>query len=285
MGLLSLANHVTWSLSSMDFPGLEYTGDFPPIEVTENISGSWAEQKTLGLIQPILQFTGGNLETIEISIKVWAKHQGILGTGLLTDDIETRVEQIKDLPRPFPGLNRPQVWLFAMVPKSSFLSAVISQAINLKGPTPQLSQQVVVTSVGGIKYDPFRGDGSLRGATFDISMSRYEPFDINNTATEAESLVTPAITGETYEHVAKRVHGDPNLGEALRRRNPDKLILREGDLVHVPSAKILRRESLPLTPQSLPLKNGDSQRQNILAAFQDRGGPQYTHVLKKDWGS
>lgn len=267
---------VKWTLVSLD-DGTEIEGQFQAQNVRENVSGAWAQQGTLGLDQPILQFVRGELETIQFNVKVFARHQGLLGlagaagvggigAGIDAENIRATVDQIKNLARKDPDLGRPHVWVFAI--------------------GEEFSQQIVVQSVGGIRYDRFRpSDGSLRGVLFSMTLWRYEPFVPPETTTVvAESLVTSFKTGETYEHVAKRVHGDPLLGEALRRRNPDNRIPQEGDLVHVPSARILRLESLPLIPQSIPLKEGDAQRENKVNAFDARGGTFLSHVLKTDFG-
>jgi hypothetical protein len=256
-----LTRPVTWTLISQD-DGTELSGDFPGQNVVENVEGNWSEQSTLGLDQPILQFMGGKLDTITLDVKVWAKHRGILGTGLLADDIEDKVNTIRNLARKDPDLGRPHVWLFSI--------------------GTQLLQRVVVRKVGGINYDRFRDDGSLRGALFAFELARYEPYSITGLA-EAESLVTPVKQGDTYEMIARRVHGDPLLGEALRRRNPDKRLPQPGDLIHVPSRKILRQEVYPLTPQSLFLKDGTAQRTNLVDAFAARGGPALSHLLSEDW--
>lgn len=252
---------VTWSLISQD-DGTEIEGDYPAMNVTENIEADWAEQDTIGRDQPILQFVGGKLDTVTLELRVWAKHRGILGRGLQGDDIEARVEQLRSLPRRDPDFGRPHVWLFSI--------------------GTQFSKRVVVRSVGNISYDRVRSDGSLRGATFSITFLRYEPFSATALA-EGESLVTPARSGESYEHIAQRVLGDPILGEALRRRNPDRRVLAVNDLVHVPSRRILRDEINPLTPQSLPLRTGDAQRANLIEAFRDRGQATVSHVLLEDW--
>jgi hypothetical protein len=245
-----------WSLVSQD-DGSSLEGQFPAMNVEENVSGMWATEGTLGLAQPILQFIRGELETISCEVRVYARHQGILGVtygpiinvgidkvsslaSLLAgrEDAQQIVEAIKNLARPDPALGRPHIWLFSI--------------------GDQFQQTVVIRGVGGIKYDKFRPeDGSIRGATFTLDMARY---------------VTPARTGETYEHIAARVHGSPLLGEALRRRNPERRDLVEGDLVHVPDAKILKREVIPLRPQSLFFKEGDAQRQLLLDTLEVHAG-------------
>lgn len=254
-----------WSLVSQD-DGTEISGQFPPQNLRENVSGTWSEASTLGLPTPVLQFVKGDLETIQVDLKIFSKHRGLLGTGIGADDVEERIAQMRDAARADPDLGRPHVWLFSV--------------------GTQFSQTVVIRTVGGIRYDRMipQDGGVLRGAMFTLDMARYVPYSVTDLTAQAESLVTPARTGETYEHIARRVHGDPLLGEALRRRNPDRRILEEGDLVHVPNARKLRGEVLPLTPQSLFLQRGKTaQRDNLVTTFSERGEPKPTHVLLEDW--
>jgi hypothetical protein len=268
-----LLKQIKWTLISQD-TGVSLEGKFPPQNLRENVSGVWASQGTLGLSQPILQFVRGDQESVEVDLKAYARHRGILGLGLGAvntplgpEDILDEVDQIRNLARINPDLGRPEVWLFSV--------------------GEQFSQQVVVQSVGGIRYDRFRpSDGSLRGVMFSVRMLRYIPFDVQDLTGQAqvESLVTPALPGDAYEHIAKRVHGDASLGEALRRRNPDRRTLQPGDLVHVPAKRTLRREVLPLKQQSLPLKSGARQRDNIVNAFVIRGVPALSHIVLEDFG-
>lgn len=268
-----LLQQIEWTLTSQD-TGTEIVGKFPPTNLRENISGVWASQGTLGLPQPILQFIRGDQESTEVDLKAFARHRGLLGLGvgavntdLGPEDIEEEVELIKSLPRANPDLGRPEVWLFVV--------------------GSQFQTQVVVQTVGGVRYDRFRpSDGSLRGVLFSCRLLRYIPFDVADLTGQAEieSQVVPTQEGETYEHIARRILGDPNLGEALRRRNPDRRVLAAGDLVHVPTRRKLSREVLPLRAQNAFLKSGDRQRANLVDSFDARGDPRLTHVLLEDFG-
>jgi hypothetical protein len=268
-----LTKQIQWTLTSQD-TATEIVGKFPPQNLRENISGVWASQGTLGLPQPVLQFIRGDQESTDVDLKAFARHRGVLGLGLGAvntplgpEDIEEEVALIKSLPRANPDLGRPEVWLFVV--------------------GTQFQTQVVVQSVGGVRYDRFRpSDGSLRGVLFSCHMLRYIPFDVQDLTGQAEieSQVVPAQEGETYEHITARILGDAALGEALRRRNPERRTLAAGDLVHVPTRRKLRREVFPLTPQNAFLKAGDRQRANMVDAFDARGGVHLTHVLLEDFG-
>ena len=266
MGLADLLfQDVVWTLISLDTE-TEIIGQFPPTNLVENVSGVWASEGTLGLEQPILQFIRGAQETISLDVKVWAKHQGLLGTGSGADDLtepgsagllgggqpgRASVDDIRNLARANPDLGRPEVWVFSV--------------------GEQFSQQVVVQSVGGIRYDRMRPkDGTLRGVLFRLSMMRYVEYNLDTVIGASESLVVPAKEGDYYEIIANRVYGDAILGEALRRRNPDMRDLAVGDRVHVPQARTLRGE-LKLVPQSTPLTSGTAQRTNLINTLEIHG--------------
>lgn len=273
---MALFAPVKWSLVSEDGgPALE--GQYTPQNVVENVSGAWAQQGTLGLLQPVLQFLGGELETITFDAKVFARFDPVfkfMKTPLMLKDedfdVGDLVEQLRNLPRADEALGRPHVWIFSV--------------------GEQLTQRVIVKTVGGIRYDTFRpmkplgaGGGEIRGVLCSFELWRYEPYDVKALVGASESLVTPAREGETYEHITARVYGDPALGEALRRRNPERRDLVAGDLVHVPKARTLRREVLPLTPQSLFLRTGTAQRALLLDTIALHGEPQGSHTVLEDF--
>lgn len=254
-----------WTLTSLD-DGTVVEGQFRPNNLTENVSGSWAEVSTLGLQQPVLQFMRGNLETISFDAKVWAKHDGVFGTGLGADEIKELVDTIRNLARVDENLKRPHVWTFTW--------------------TDDFQQDVVVTSVGGIRYDNARPEGllrpsSLRGVMFSIQLSRYVEYNVASLVGASESLIIYAKTGDTFEVIAQRLYGDAQLGEVLRRRNPDLELsgITEGDRIHIiPKAKA--RRELTLKRQSLMLKRGDSQDALFDAVLAKRSVPYRTHRLR-----
>ena len=86
-------------------------GQYRPNNLVENVSGRWAEQGTLGLSQPVLQFIRGELETVTFDAKIWARHDGILGTGANRDDIRSIRDSIRNMPKRDSSLGRPHVWL------------------------------------------------------------------------------------------------------------------------------------------------------------------------------
>ena len=257
MGLSDvLFQDTPWTLTSLD-DGTFIEGQFPPQQLTENVAGVWAEGNTIGLDQPILQFVRGALETITLEAKVWAKHQGIL--GLFEDNVKDVVDQIRNLPRPDPSLGRPHVWILCV--------------------GDEFSQQVVVRSVGGIRYDRLRPwNKSLRGAMFSIEFLRYTEYSLEAIASVAESLIIDIQDGDFYETIAAREYGDASLGEVLRRRNPGMLDPKSGEQLHIPPVNIVRGQ-LSLTPTSLPLKANERTAQLFRDSLNLRSVPITTYNM------
>jgi hypothetical protein len=255
-----LTQPVVWTMTSLDDKSF-FEGQFRPTGLSENISAAYSEVGTLGLAQPVVQFVRGNLDTITFTARCWAYSQGLLGLGPMKnvfsqDDIEGAVEAIKNMCRPDEKLGRPHVYVLGI------------------GGTFQ--RQVVVQSVGGIKYDNMRPaqGGSLRGVTFDITCLRYVAFG-EATTKAAESLIYRAKEGDFYETIAANLYNQPLLGEALRRRNPERRDLAQGDPIHVPPARVLSGE-LDLKPQVTSLKPSERVDELKNEWMDKRAGPWVT---------
>ena len=266
MSIASLfMQEVVWRLTSLDYPGLIIEGQYHPTDLTENISANYAQLGTLGREQPILQYQNGDIHSVTFGAKVFAHHQGILGTGLNGDNIDDLVFQIRRLPQPDVDLKRPQIWDFTI------------------GDTDNLIMTCVVKSVGGIRYDRLRpSDGSLRGAQFTIELWRYDPFSADLTGSQNESLVVPRRSNESFEFIAKKIYGDALIGEPLRRRHPDKVVPKNGDLIRVPPKSALT-VGFVLEPESVSLKPSDATDDVRRKFFDLRGGSYKSHILGADW--
>lgn len=279
-----------WAMRSVDDPTKVIRGQFRPNNVSENIGGNWAEQGTLGLPQPLLQFGGGALETITFEAKVWAFNSGgfnplaaaSLGYKSLealidgeedinpwnADDIKAAVDFIRDMPRPDPSLGRPHVWRLSW--------------------TDQFDATVVVQSVGGVRYDHGRQPGvgpktkgkfTLRGVMFSFTCARYDVPNTDDLITPSESLIYRVKEGDSYESIARLVYGDPNLGDVLRKRTPDKPMVLVGDVLHIPKKLTARREYKPQMV-SETFRTGDDQNALVLKHFAERGGAYTARTIR-----
>jgi hypothetical protein len=210
----------------------EIEGEFPPQAVNEEVASVWAELAPPGRPQPVLQWVRGALDRITFSARVWSRHT--------LEDVGEMIDQIKALARFDAELGRPPICIF------------------LWG--GDLAMQCVVETVGGVQWDEIRGDGKARGAVFQITLLRYEPFEQEATDTiqiPRFSLVRGAGPGDTYESIARRAYGDAMKGVWLRQihaadpsdlnkktnspvRDPLDAVIpdEERTIVHVPSPRL-----------------------------------------------
>ena len=256
-----MADSTKWKLTSQD-DGKIIEGQFIATDIVKDVGANYAEIATFGRSQPILQYQNDELEKLNFTARVWATHQGD-ADGANPDTIEALVADIENLPRADPDLGRPKIWEFTA--------------------GESLSMVCVVKTVGGVRYDRMRpSDGSLRGATFKISLWRFDEYDVSLSGNAAESLVLAFKENEGFESLARRVYGDPNVGEPLRRRNPELVIPTAGDLVHLPPKSSLT-VGFTLSPASVPLEQTDRQQIAQKEHFSRRGARYRSHTLGPEW--
>lgn len=247
-GLLSLFfKDLNWKLESVD-DGFSIEGQFTTTDLVEDISANYAEFRSLGRAQPILMFQDNANDRMSFTARFYAQHNGLL--GLLADKIDDKVDAIRSLAKPVPELGRPRIFKFAV--------------------GESISMQCVVETVGGIAYERLRPmTGDLRGITAKIVLRRFQEYDVTLSGSAAESLVQPFLANDSYEALAARVYGKAILGEALRRRNPDKATPTTGDFIHIPPQASLAR-GFAATPQAPALARNDANNERRRLLFKER---------------
>ena len=257
-----LFQSLNWKLTSQD-DGATIEGQFGPTDLVQHVGADYAQIKTIGRPQPILQYQNDELERITFTARYWAPHQGVLGLGAET--IEEVVEEVKALPRADADLGRPKVWEFTA--------------------GEELAMVCIVKSVGGIRYDRMRPlDGTLRGVTFQMELWRFDDYDISLSGSGAESLVLAMRENESFESLALRVYGQASIGEPLRRRNPGLVIPEAGNLVHLPP-KARLTVGFSMAPASIPLATTSRQKIAKQEHFSRRAKRYRSHVLGPEWGA
>jgi len=98
----------------------------------------------------------------------------------------------------------------------------------------EISAQVVVDSICGIKYGELRPDGTLRWFSCQLTLLKYYA---PGTSSTGETLYRFAKARDTYETIARDVYKNPILGVNLRRLAPSKPDLTAGDIVKVPNQR------------------------------------------------
>lgn len=227
-----------WTLYDLD-RSEPIVGQFVAQSVTKNVAATIARSTSYNSQYPILQWIAGELETVSFSAKLWAKHA-------LDFSVDDRLERLEQLVKRQDDLKRPPVCAFSL------------------GDVPSLSIDCLVRSIGGITYDEVRDDGTLRGVTLQVSLERYEVFDISATdpsIPEKFTRIRRARAGDSYESIALDEYGDPEFGVLLRQLNPrttgmDLSDLAAKDPVHIFPESYLR--TLEVEPEFHAFQTGSA---------------------------
>lgn len=177
--------------------GQRITGQFTPQNATHSIGANLPEAGGFSRAHPLMQWVGGKMETFSIEVRLFSEHSK-------DQTAREKIELFKLLVKPMEPLGRPPLMRF-------FWGDVIPGGMPC-----------FIESLGGIRYDEIRPDGSIRGATLTMSFKRFTPFTIERITTSPveRTPIHHVRTGETYEMIALRHFGDPLLGVALRQQNP-----------------------------------------------------------------
>lgn len=204
---------------------------FVPGGYQETAGANWSSSTGLGRQNPILQFANGEQNTISWEVRLWAGDQ--------SRDVSFQINALKLAVTRDPKLKRP--------PRYNLVWGSI------------VDEVVVVQSLGTIRYDDPRPDGTVRGASLVINLLVYRTVDISLASEDARSLLqdtffSVAKAGEQWEDVALREYGDPDLGDLLRRRHPAMLFpgQKPGTIVKLPKLANLAVDTLE--PNSPPLR-------------------------------
>lgn len=177
--------------------GDRISGQFIAQDMSHDISSNIVEGGGFSRTDPIIQWIGGKLETVSFAARLFSEHsRDFTATN--------KLEEIKLLTKAHPPFNRPPLTRF-------FWGNVIPQGMLC-----------FVDSIGGIKYDEIRQDGSIHGLTLGLTLKKFTEFRVErNVVSQMEQTPVHVVrSGETYEMVAQRHYGDALLGVLLRRINP-----------------------------------------------------------------
>jgi hypothetical protein len=175
-----------------------------------------------------------------------------------------------------------------------------------------------VKTVGNIRYDEPRQDGTVRSATFEVVLLKVDDvptelgkeLDIgallktglgiisaaaSNTATSISNFINIpggslhkkgrriiVKSGETFEHIARKEYSNALYGDVLRRAHFNKPLSIIKPALEVGDIIDLVDESdirnITITPQSIPLKGSITNLKNIKDHFELRGGERIIYV-------
>lgn len=215
-----------WVLVDLDH-GDEVVGQFFPQDLTKTVETEIAESPSLGRQDPFTFWLNGSTETITFRARIWNQYDNDVTASEMIERLERLTKKNEDIGR-IPVCNFG--WGFDLT----------------------LTMDCLVKSIGGVTYDEIRPDGSIRGATLQITLVRYSPATIkatDPTVPESQTRIRRAKAGDTYESIFRDEYGDPLLGTVARQYNPripgmPLADLRPLDPVHVYDEDWLRRKAL-----------------------------------------
>jgi hypothetical protein len=177
--------------------GTRITGQFTPQNFQHTIGSNIVEASGFSRTNPLIQWVGGALETISFEARLWSEHKD-------SQTARDKLEVLKLLKQALPPLNRPPLTRF-------FWGDAIPGGMPC-----------FVESLGGVRYDEIRPDGSMRGAVLNITLKRFTQFTIERVSTSPveRTPIHEVKSGDTYETIALHRYGDPLLGVPLRQQNP-----------------------------------------------------------------
>lgn len=228
---------------------------FQPLSLAKNLGGVWSSVSGLNREHPILQFSHGDQQSFTFDARLFAKHQ--------LDSVEDVLRELERSTQRDPQLKRPPRWEFIW-------GSVIHET-------------VIVESVGNIRYDDIRVDGSVRGVLLSITLQVYRGADVELTqpgAPRPSTFYVHTRTDDQWEDLAEREYGDALLGDLLRRRHPDLPFPGQvpGTIVALPPLETLRDEVVePTAPPLQRTPDGLKLRREL---FEKRGqGRESPHLI------
>jgi hypothetical protein len=258
-GLFGLTR--SWKLKNLDTDD-EVEGQFEAEDLTENVGTKYSKIAALNRQNPILQFIGGNLETVTFSAKLWNRDAVQTTKGTADDVLET----LKSWTRRDSSLGRPPILEFTAA-----------------GDHPLTYENCVIESLGGIRYDRPTTGGKMRGVSLSITLLKYEPYTLEGYK-GGETRYHRAKTGDYYEMLTFQEYGNPNMGDIIRKRHPSKPNIQTADIIKLPSIEVLRKEKVEATSLALKgafLRKDSPQRSLRIEMFQKRNVPYVSHVIKE----
>jgi hypothetical protein len=235
---------VNWQLVQVDgqYKGTVILGQFMAEEYREDVTTTWAAISIPKRAAPVDQWIRGDTRSATFNAKLFdTTGQGNLDAAIAL--LERATQQ--DL-----TLGRPPLFRFVW---------------------GSLSYDCVVESLGDVRYDEVWNDGRIKGVVFTIRLRRQlDPLVVQATDPSKPphlSLYKPALDGDTYEAMAARQYGDPDLGVYLRQ--DAKLVQPQpGAIVHLPPASYYAGRTL--APRTYALGDSDApaaRRRALLDAY------------------
>jgi hypothetical protein len=264
-----------WTLKNDD-TGEVIRGQYIAQDYTENVGANLNDSSTVNQRAPFTQWINGEAETGSFRARIFATHS--------LKFVKNEIDKLKEAARLNKTLKRAPIFTFTY--------------------GTEIVYKCFVVSVGGIKYDEVRSDGSIRGAEFNITLRILEDVPTPQAtaslaskvkfaagiATAAAGILSTvglikipgaslhtkgrtikAKQGDTFESIAQREYGDALVGDILRRVQPEKADLSPGDdVILVDNTEIFQ---IKVQPQSVALKQEPENKMLLDEKLKARNRP------------
>lgn len=235
--------------------------NFPPEDFVIMTGGSdIAEFSGYGMPYPVLQWIRGTSDEITFNSMIWYEkikrssvvfpENIVFGNVIFPENRELGLEELS-LQLPSPYFDLEEMTLNLPFPGSD-LNDKLLELQSLTKPIKKLGRppiclfkwsawfiKCMVVSITNIQpMFPAATVPHPLGYRFSVTLRRYVDYNDNLATTDYTHGWTKRIKvleGDTYEMIAKREYGDPQLGVALRRLHPKKPVLNTGDVLFIPS--------------------------------------------------
>lgn len=275
---------VKWLLVRLDDPGKGETiqGQFLAEEYTENLSTQWASIAIPKRRAPHTQWVRGEDEQFRFVAQFWAliykartQKDSQMSTGssnvsgatstptrvvggtaeapeAYVEDILPVIAQLKTSILPDPLLGRPPRYLFTW--------------------GPGIRYEVVVETIGDVRYGELWTDGRFKQVTFSIALRRiWSDEELPGSPTDPSkpphlSLSKPIVDGDTYESLAFRHYSSALLGVPLRQ-DATLAFPAAGQRVKLPNASNYTRRRLE--PKAYSLSQAEAAKDRRRQRFDE----------------
>lgn len=249
----------TWTLKNVE-DGTILKGQFPAENVQRDVGANWTEIQALNRSNAFLQFLNGKTQTLQVTSRFFKR-------DLFDDSPVDKMEKLIEWTQPTVRFRRPPILCYYL------------------GDGLGLQMDVVCTGITGITYSEPNALGGIRQVTFTMNFLRIggRQNSASNEEEVTDTRYAHAKEGDYYELLCQKEYGDPMVGVIIRQRNPDKALLKVGDIVALPALEGVRGQ-VP-TQQSIPMKTAfgrkdTAQRALRIQYFNSRGGNYTTFNFK-----
>lgn len=255
MGLLdTIFGKRTFFLRNED-TGQTLQGQYHAENLNKSVKSRYAENASLNMATPFSQFISGELDKITFQATFWNRDEVF---GSAEDDIETLFSWVKRDSK----FGRPPICSFSAGDGHVSMVSCRIDSVNANFTRPTVT-------------------GKLKGVTTQITLVQYKEYSLNN-PDPGETRYHRVKDGEYYELLTYIEYGSPEIGDVIRKRHPDKLELKVGDIVKLPSIEAIRTERVEQKSDTFKTSTGNrdtEQRRLRIYMLEKRNRTYTTHIL------